>query len=121
MVPARQRRLLAASTALLLLTGCGTDGEPTDGAADDPGAAGGAQVDIVDNAFQPNEVEVAEGDTVEWENTGDVAHTVTFDDGDDSGTLDPGATHSRTFDEAGEYDYICTIHPSMEGTVTVTG
>ncbi|HUU61047.1 MAG TPA: plastocyanin/azurin family copper-binding protein [Acidimicrobiia bacterium] len=31
-----------------------------------------------------------------------------------------GETYSFTFTEAGEYPYICTIHPSMQGTIIVT-
>ncbi len=31
-----------------------------------------------------------------------------------------GGTGELTFDTIGEFEYICTIHPSMEGTVTVT-
>ena len=61
---------------------------------------------------------MAVGDSVSWENVGDVAHTVTFDD-EDSGNLDSGGRYSRTFEEAGEFDYVCTIHPTMEATVTV--
>lgn len=85
------------------------------------GAGGGAgtQATIVDNAFEPSQTQVSTGGEVVWENTGDAAHTVTFEDGEDSGNLESGATYSRTFDEAGEFPYVCAIHPSMEGTVTV--
>jgi plastocyanin len=31
-----------------------------------------------------------------------------------------GDTYSYTFVTAGSYPYICSIHPSMTGTVTVT-
>jgi plastocyanin len=30
-----------------------------------------------------------------------------------------GATFSRTFSRAGKFDYVCSIHPSMHGTVVV--
>lgn len=113
-------------TAALLLgaSACssGDDAAAPDGAAEAPADAGGgeASVDIVDNDFEPAEVEVSAGGTVDWENTGEVAHTVTFED-EDSGELQPGDTFSRTFEEAGEFDYVCSIHPTMEATVTVTG
>ncbi|MCD4822153.1 MAG: hypothetical protein K8R11_08830, partial [Methanococcoides sp.] len=47
-------------------------------------------------------------------------HTAT-DNNDmfDSGTLAKGESFIMTFEEAGTYDYICTIHPWMEGTVIV--
>ena len=37
----------------------------------------------------------------------------------DSGNLSPGASFSFTFEEVGSADYICTIHPTMQGSVTV--
>ena len=30
-------------------------------------------------------------------------------------------TFSHTFDQPGEYRYICALHPGMKGTVVVTG
>jgi plastocyanin len=106
---------IAALAAVLLLAACDTDEAP-DGAPDDAAA----EVDIVDSAFQPPEVEVTVGDTVLWTHTGNVAHTVTFDDGPDSGTINSGDTFSRTFDDAGEFDYVCVIHPGMAGIVVVS-
>jgi plastocyanin len=32
-----------------------------------------------------------------------------------------GGTFSFTFTQDGTYDYICSIHPSMKGKITVTG
>jgi plastocyanin len=77
-------------------------------------------VSIIDFGFQPDALTVAAGTTVSWTNTGATGHTVTFDDGPDSGAIaDGGGTYERTFDAAGTYDYHCSIHPSMRGSVTV--
>ncbi len=81
-----------------------------------------AAVTIADFAFGPPEITVAAGTTVTWTNDDSVSHTV--DATDDSFVTDPlgeGATFSHTFDTAGTFGYICAIHPSMSGTVVVTG
>ena len=126
-----QRRLgltgAAALASVLLLGACGSDATQTQESAGEAapssaeGTAGGTSVDIVDNAFEPSDIEVQPGTEVQWENTGNSTHTVTFEDGEDSGNLDSGATYSRTFDESGDYPYVCSIHPGMAGTVSVTG
>jgi plastocyanin len=64
---------------------------------------------------------VKAGDTVTWTNNDTVGHDVT---GDDFGSGDPGAlqngdTFEFTFEKAGTFDYVCTVHPGMEGTVKV--
>jgi plastocyanin len=65
---------------------------------------------------------VPAGTTVIVQNTDDDQHTWTsVDDLFDSGALRPGDTFSFTFDEPGEYDYFCRLHPSMTGTIVVTG
>lgn len=109
--------LMTVVLATLFLSACDTD-EPTDAGGDGEGAAA---VDIVDNDFEPGDVEVAAGETVRWTHTGDIGHTVTFEGGPDSGQLASGDEFEHTFDEAGTFDYACSIHPSMTGTVTVTG
>ena len=49
-------------------------------------------------------------------------HTVTQEGGGfDSGTMAANGTFSHTFDQPGEYRYICALHPGMKGTVVVTG
>jgi plastocyanin len=39
----------------------------------------------------------------------------------DSGTLAQGETFEFTFEEAGEFDFFCSVHPDMTGTITVEG
>jgi plastocyanin len=55
---------------------------------------------------------------------GQTAHTATATEGSfDTGTVDPGKLKSEAaaFKQAGTFDYTCTIHPQMHGTIEVTG
>jgi plastocyanin len=81
-----------------------------------------------DKFFVPPEVTVNVGDTVVWKNMDSATHTVTsgtVDDPDrwgeifDSGLGKPGSEFKHTFDEVGEYPYLCQLHPWMEGKVIV--
>jgi plastocyanin len=88
---------------------------------------------LTDDAYIPNPVEVNVGDTVTWINDDFTTHTATSGDSVSGSTgifggsedapeiIGPeGDTQSYTFDEAGEFPYYCTLHPSMVGTVVVT-
>ena len=62
------------------------------------------------------------GTTLVWTNTGALPHTVTASNGSfDSGFVMAGQTYRRTFNTPGSYPYICTLHPGMAGSITVTG
>jgi len=82
-----------------------------------------AAVLVEEYRYQPPAVTVAEGGTVTWTLGADPEqHTVTPRDAtafDDSGQLFAGDTYEVTFDRAGTYEYLCTLHPTMVGTVTV--
>ena len=78
-----------------------------------------AAVEIADFAFGPAEITIAVGGTVTWTNTDSQAHTATSSGNFDTGSIDPDATASVTFDEPGTYTYICSFHPFMTATVTV--
>ncbi|MDG6905907.1 MAG: cupredoxin domain-containing protein [Nitrososphaerota archaeon] len=75
--------------------------------------------------FSPQNVTVIIGynNTVEWTNNDTAAHTVTSSPGDpasfNSGIMVPGETFVYTFMTPGTYNYICTIHNWMHGTVVV--
>ncbi len=84
----------------------------------------GCEADNV--CYTPAEVTVGTGGTVTWTNDDTAAHTVTSGtptDGPDgvfdSSIVMSGATFEHTFEEAGEYDYFCIVHPWMAGKVTV--
>ncbi len=87
-----------------------------------------------DMCYTPTHLTVHVGDTVTWINSdGSIPHTVTagWPDSDSIGTDYPGghgfdsdfmpggATFEHTFEEPGEYDYFCLLHPWMIGSVTV--
>lgn len=77
-------------------------------------------VKMGDNFFAPETLKAKPGDTVNWINEGDAkeGHTVTGD-GFDSGVVHQGDTYSRSFPRAGDFPYVCTLHPGMKGTVKV--
>jgi len=78
-------------------------------------------VQIVFFTYDPAEVTINVGNTVEWTQLDEIPHTVTSTPAGifDSGVLSKGNTFSFTFTQAGTYSYYCDLHPAMVGTVTV--
>jgi len=109
----------------LIVSACSGGGAASPASTEVPSAAapaaGAGAVTIVDFGFQPTDLTVAAGSTVTWTNTGDATHTVKWSDGTpESAGLTTSATYARTFETAGAYPYVCGIHGSMTGTITVT-
>jgi plastocyanin len=138
----RRRALAMSGTALATMAaGCSGDGGSDDG--DDGGDE--ETVGMTDDlAFEPDDLAIASGTTVTWENEGSVGHTVTayeqkipadaeyFASGDfdsesaarddiQAGTLGEGESYSHTFETTGEYEYFCIPHENagMVGSITV--
>ena len=83
-------------------------------------AAASGSVTIVDFQFSPGQITINQGDTVTWTNNGPTAHSATAPNGSfDTGVFPAGQSRSHTFNEAGSFSYICTPHPSMQGTIVV--
>ena len=81
----------------------------------------GDAISINNFAFVPATLTVPPGATVTWTNQDQEPHTVVANDGSfHSPGLGTGATYSYTFPTVGSFDYICSIHPFMHGTVVVT-
>jgi plastocyanin len=94
----------------------------TASATGSPAAVAGDQVSIDNFAFAPATLTVKVGTTVTWTNRDEEPHTVVASDGSfHSPGMGTGATFSHTFSTAGKFDYVCSIHPMMHGTVVVTG
>lgn len=70
------------------------------------------------NGFVPSTSTVKTGTVVTWTNSDITSHTVTGS-GWGSETLAPGQTYSHTFYSKGSFDYHCSIHPVMQGTINV--
>jgi plastocyanin len=93
-----------------------------DSAGTDESAEGGDNTITIANFTFDGVTEVPVGTTVVVVNSDAAPHTWTADDGTfDSGALNEGDTFEFTFDEAGEFAYHCNFHPSMTGTIVVTG
>ncbi|HVM54880.1 MAG TPA: plastocyanin/azurin family copper-binding protein [Acidimicrobiales bacterium] len=106
-----RRLLLAALPLALVLAACG--GDDDSGAPTEPGV-----VLVDDNVFRPKTITVSAGDTVTWRWVGNNAHNVVADDF--SSDLQKEGEFEHTFEDAGRYNYHCTVHPGMNGTVEVT-
>jgi len=91
-------------------------GNPS-GGSDTPVATN--QVGVADNVFSPVNIVISTGTTVTWTwAAGSTTHNVTFGDGNNSGDKSTG-TFSRTFSTAGTFNYSCTLHSGMNGSVKV--
>jgi plastocyanin len=71
------------------------------------------------NNFSPTTTTITHGQSVCWQNSSSVAHTVTADDGAFNTSLPVGQIFVHTYATAGSFPYHCTIHAGMTGTVTV--
>lgn len=76
------------------------------------------------NIFRPNNIVIKKGSTVRWVNKDENEHIFATMPLISKGTVSsprvaPGGNWEQKFDETGEYFYICFIHHSMIGKITV--
>ncbi len=78
-------------------------------------------IDAENEAFARTDVEVVAGTTVRWRNAGTTTHRLVRRLGNATviEELSPGQTETTTFAEPGTYEYFCTVHEGMSGTITV--
>jgi plastocyanin len=70
--------------------------------------------------FSPNTLNVAKGDTIVWVNKDAFPHTATAQDKSfDSKEIAAGKSWRFTAKKAGTFPYVCTLHPTMKGTLIV--
>ena len=125
----RARPPIALLLLLVLAAGCGEEKEsPGSGSAggtatDAASASGGDTVKVAmkDILFVPEKITARVGQIVLWTNEDDIVHNVKARKGADfeSKTVSKGKTYKAKLTKAGTIDYVCTIHPSQRGTITV--
>ena len=75
----------------------------------------------IDNfTFNPQRLTVAAGSTVTWTNKDDIPHAIASSSALlRSKALDTDDNYSFTFTTPGTYQYFCSLHPHMTGTIVV--
>jgi plastocyanin len=126
-------RVIAGVLMVVSVSGCGLNGP----AHKAPAPNVTAVVDLGFMSYDPVNVTIHPGDTVEWRNTSIITHTVTNDperakkredaslpagaQAFDSGDIPAGQVYTHIFTTPGTYHYFCTHHENhgMVGTVVV--
>jgi plastocyanin len=112
MILGRYRSILAA-VAVGLMYAVHTG--PLTAATTDP-----TKIVVKDFMFTPMSLTVKAGSTVTWANMDEEPHTVVSNTGlFHSGALDTNESFSFKFDKPGSYQFACSIHPRMVGTIVV--
>jgi plastocyanin len=109
-----RRALIAVCGAALLAMAGGAGAQEV--------ATGAAEIDIKNFNFEPSTLTVAAGTAVTWVNQDEEPHNIVnlgkprlFR----SQGLDGGDKYTFVFDKPGTYEYVCSVHPHMHGTIVV--
>jgi plastocyanin len=119
-IPQHRRQLLGLVAAIVLVNaafwGFRYFNDPTVGQS----GVSTDRVMVVADAFSPAVIEVPVGTEVTWTFADTEEHNVIFDRFGSNVELTGSFRH--IFETAGEFPYVCTLHPlSMKGRVIVTG
>ena len=118
-------RRLCAILVLVGSIGCdeagyggGPGGSP---APPPPPPSGGNTIAMTGGTFAPSTLSIELNETVTWSNTSGQLHNVTFSTpGAPANIPDHTSGNTdRTFNALGTFDYTCTNHGGMTGSVTV--
>ena len=120
---------IAVVVAFSILNSCGGSGGDGGGITPPPPPPPPPDNTCPDNtfcmraaSFFPTTLTVAKNTTVSFTNNSGVDHNVVFD-APPAGLTDigniPSGTATRSFDTVGTFNFHCTIHPGMNGSITV--
>ena len=92
-----------------------------DGAANTSAGGKVTKIEIKDFMFNPQKVTVKSGDKITWTNKDEEPHTVVSvgKKFQKSSALDTDQEYSITAGAPGTYEYFCSVHPKMTGTIVV--
>ncbi len=76
-------------------------------------------VQIVGFQFMPAKISATAGKPLKFLNADDSPHFIVVQGGPKAEMVLRGQTASLTFDKAGDYNYICGLHPAMKGMIEV--
>ncbi len=120
--------ILALVIAVLIVSQSGDVSEPAPVVQGDvimPTKVSRPGCEKTDGCYVPSVIVVGLGEQVTWVNEDSAFHSVTsgFYDSPtdlfDSGHMNPSESYTLDFDQAGTFDYFCTLHPWMQGQVIV--
>ena len=112
---------ILVTTAALALAGCSGDGDDDSGTSATTGEPEAVTVSITDFSYEPAEISATPGAEVTFDNEDDAKHTATAEDESfDTGSIDGDSSGTiRAPEQPGTYDFVCTFHANMNGTVIV--
>jgi plastocyanin len=108
----RMRRLGAMTGVVLLMGAAAWFAAPA-------AAAKTYTVAMDGTRFIPEKITVKQGDRVVWVNKDPFPHTATAGRTFDSKSIAPGHSWAYVARKPGAFDYVCTLHPGMKGTLIV--
>jgi plastocyanin len=76
-------------------------------------------VNIASFSFMPAKISAMAGKALTFLNSDDTPHQITVAGGPRTEVFLKGQRASLTIDKAGEYNYICGLHPAMKGVIEV--
>ena len=115
----RMRPLLGVFAVALTCGWCALYVTGSVGAVSDTPKPVGSTVMIDGFRYEPRAVTVKRGDAVVWINRDLLPHTVTARGKFGSNSIAAGASWKYVARETGTFSYLCTLHPSMQGTLIV--
>jgi plastocyanin len=109
-------------TIAAVVSACGSSDSDSGGSGGSgSGGSGAPSVSMRGLKFAPARLEVKAGQKVTWTNDEDIDHNVTAKSGAKfmSKAFGKGQTYSFTPSKPGTIQYVCTLHPGMDGTLVV--
>lgn len=108
---------LVCAVGVVLLGGCEKAERADLPTEENPGEIG-ATIRIDGMTWDPAEVTISSGQSIVWDMKAPIDHDLEV--GDFLSPLVSEGEYQMTFDDSGDFDFRCTLHPGMDGVVHVS-